>query len=286
MRASTQETAPFRVEADGPVLPARGRYAAAEAYPGTQIDGRLHERMHERTSIGVVLAGRFEFRTPLGASTVAPGAMIFGHGREAFSYRYLEAQGARRAVVALSDDLLLEAAEACGSPRARFPTAALPPSRATAPLYGLVRRIARSAAPLEDDVIELVRAALTLGRSAPPTRTSARARRRVREAARRIDCAYHTDLRLAELAAMCNLSRFHFLRAFKAEVGDSPARYLIAARLRAAADRLIETREPIASIAYGVGFNDLSHFNATFRATYGASPRRWRQRVNGVVSKL
>jgi AraC family transcriptional regulator len=131
MSASAQPAVPYRVETDGPILPARGRYASGEAFPGTQIDGRMHERMHERTSIGVVLEGRFEFRTPVGAATVAPGAMIFGHGREPFSYRYLEPRGARRAVIALSDELLLEAAEACGEQRTKFATAAAPPCRET-----------------------------------------------------------------------------------------------------------------------------------------------------------
>jgi AraC-like DNA-binding protein len=276
MFGSTQPSAAYRVEIDGPILVSRGRYAAGEASPGTQIDGRTHERMHAFTSIGVVLAGAFEFRTPAGAATVAPGSMIFGQAGEAFSYRYLEPCGARRAVVALSDEIVHEAADACGAIRMQFATPAVRPCRASAPLYGLARRIARSAHPMEEDVLELVRAALMLGRDAPTPRASAATQRRVREAACRIDVEYARDLKLADLAAMCGLSRFHFLRAFKAEIGESPTRYLIAARLRAAADRLLETREPIAAIAYSIGFNDLSHFNATFRATFGASPRRWR----------
>jgi AraC family transcriptional regulator len=281
MLASTQASAPYRVEIDGPILCSRGRYAAGEASPGTQIDGRTHERMHAFTSIGVVLAGSFEFRTPAGAATVASGSMIFGHAQEAFSYRYLEARGARRAVIALSDELMDEAAEACGRKCATFANAALPPSRATAALYGLVRRIARSSQPMEEDLLDLVRAALMFGRDAPVPRLSAATRRCVRETARLIDAEYAADLRLRDLAAACNLSRFHFLRAFKGEIGDSPVRYLIAARLRAAADRLIETRAPIAAIAFDVGFNDLSHFNAMFRATFGVSPRRWRAGEKG-----
>ena len=75
---------------------------------------------------------------------------------------------------------------------------------------------------------------------------------------------------------MAQLSKFHFLRAFATEIGESPGRYVVAARLRAAADRLIASREPIASIALNVGFNDLSHFNATFRATFGTTPSAWR----------
>jgi AraC-like DNA-binding protein len=232
--------------------------------------------MHAFTSIAAVLAGSFEFRTPAGAATVASGSMIFGLAQEAFSYRYLEPRGARRAVIALSDELMDEAAEACGQKRATFASPALPPSRATVAIYGLVRRIARTPQPMEEELLDLVRTVLMFGREATAPRLSPGTRRRVRETARRIDAEYATDLRLRNLAATCSLSRFHFLRAFRAEMGESPMRYLIAARLRAAADRLVETQAPIAAIAFDVGFNDLSHFNAMFRATFGASPRAWR----------
>ena len=66
-------------------------------------------------------------------------------------------------------------------------------------------------------------------------------------------------------------------RVFRAVVGDSPHQYLIGARLRAAADRLLDTCEPVTEIALGVGFNDLSHFHATFRRAFGVSPRAWRK---------
>ena len=65
----------------------------------------------------------------------------------------------------------------------------------------------------------------------------------------------------AVLTALQNLPR-----------GDSTS-----ADLRAAADRLLDTREPITSIALSVGFNDLSHFNATFRRAFGAAPGAWRK---------
>jgi AraC-like DNA-binding protein len=95
--------------------------------------------------------------------------------------------------------------------------------------------------------------------------------------ARHLDGAYDEPLTLGEMAAMAGLSRFHFVRSFRAVMGESPHQYLIAARLRAAANRLLDTREPVTLIALSVGFNDLSHFNATFRRAFGASPGAWRK---------
>ena len=56
-------------------------------------------------------------------------------------------------------------------------------------------------------------------------------------------------------------------------------RWLLEARLDACSEAL---RDPshaarsISEIAYGRGFNDLSHFNKAFRARFGVSPSQWR----------
>jgi AraC family transcriptional regulator len=265
----------FRIESDGPIIRSHGRYGSAEQEAASAADGRMRERMHACTCIAVVTSGRFDFRTPVGAATATPGSMIFGHAREHFSFRYLDGRGARRSVIALSDDLLSEVAAACGTDR--FAVAAIPPQRSTAALYAMTRKVALAECERESDVYELVAAALTLGRAQSMRRRAPRERNRVREVARHIDVEYAKPWSLAQLAQIAQLSKFHFLRAFKAEIGESPGRYLVAARLRAAADRLIATRDPIASIAFDVGFNDVSHFNATFRSTFGSSPRAFRR---------
>ena len=269
----------FRIETDGPVLLSRGRYGAGEArYLGPR-DGRTHEHTHAFACLAVVVSGSFDFRTPVGSATAAAGSLIFGHADEAFSYRYHERRGAHRSVIALSEELLSEVAASCGFDEARFAVAAIPPQRATAALYGLARRIVMAERDLEDDVFDLVAHVLTFGRRFEQPSPSARQRRRVRDVARLIDIEYAQPFSLDDLAERARLSKFHFLRAFREEIGESPGRYLAAARLRAAADRLIVSREPISSIALRVGFNDLSHFNATFRETFGATPGMWRMRA-------
>jgi AraC-like DNA-binding protein len=42
------------------------------------------------------------------------------------------------------------------------------------------------------------------------------------------------------------------------------------------------TSEPVAAIAFEVGFGDLSTFNARFRTVFGASPQRFRRRPMGL----
>lgn len=103
---------------------------------------------------------------------------------------------------------------------------------------------------------------------------------RIRDIVCYIERHYAEPCTIRSLALMAGLSRFHFLRRFRATTGTSPHQYVIALRLRAAAERLRSSADPITSIALDVGFNDLSHFNLLFRRCFGQAPRRWRMRTN------
>lgn len=87
---------------------------------------------------------------------------------------------------------------------------------------------------------------------------------------------YAERCNLRTMAVMAGISRFYFLRQFRAATGASPHQYVIALRLNAAASRLRSTTDPITSIAFDVGFNDLSNFNLLFRRSFGVTPRQWR----------
>jgi transcriptional regulator GlxA family with amidase domain len=103
--------------------------------------------------------------------------------------------------------------------------------------------------------------------------------RRVARAMRYIEAHSAGDCSLAALAAEARLSRFHFLRVFRAMTGQTPRQHVIATRLRAAATALRVSRMPIARVAMDAGFGDLSHFTASFSFAFGASPRSYRRRA-------
>ncbi len=90
-----------------------------------------------------------------------------------------------------------------------------------------------------------------------------------------VDAHLHRELRLAELAALVHLSEDHFLRAFKAAVGQTPHQYLIGCRLTRARRLLREVQLPLAEIGRRCGFRSASHFAATFRRCEGMSPSQW-----------
>ena len=86
------------------------------------------------------------------------------------------------------------------------------------------------------------------------------------------------DLSVASLAASLNVTPRYLQRLFEAE-GTTFSDYLLGQRL-ARAHRLLcdpgADHRAISTIAYDVGFGDLSYFNRRFRRQYGLTPRELR----------
>jgi AraC family transcriptional regulator len=85
-------------------------------------------------------------------------------------------------------------------------------------------------------------------------------------------------LSIAELAAVCDLSPFHFLRAFAKTFGQPPHQYLLALRLAFAERLLVEDDLTIADIAYLSGFSNQSHLTAAMRKYRHTTPAELRSR--------
>jgi transcriptional regulator GlxA family with amidase domain len=80
------------------------------------------------------------------------------------------------------------------------------------------------------------------------------------------------------MAAAANMSARHFARAFRAETGLTPARYVERVRLEAARRRLEETAEPVAAIAASCGFGTSETMRRSFLRALGVGPAEYRRR--------
>ncbi len=98
----------------------------------------------------------------------------------------------------------------------------------------------------------------------------------IRRARRLIDDLYMQDLTLDGLAGLAGLSRYHFLRAFRREVGVTPHAYLTGRRI-AAAKLFLAGEEPLSEVALACGFYDQSHFSRAFKGCTGLTPGQYRR---------
>jgi len=146
------------------------------------------------------------------------------------------------------------------------------------PLGRVLRAEARDAGPgslLAADaigealVVELLRRAPAS--SAPSSPTGARDPR-VTLALDRIHTSYAEPLTVDDLARSAGMSRFHFSRLFREQVGDAPYQHLLRVRIARAAELLRGGRRDVTEAALTVGFQDLGRFGRMFRREVGCRP--------------
>ena len=106
-------------------------------------------------------------------------------------------------------------------------------------------------------------------------------------ALRKIEEHLQEHLLNPDLAAMCGMSEFAFIRRFRQALGQTPSRYILERRVSDAAQRLMFTDQKLDQIAEQTGFHDRAHLSRVFKEHIGASPAAYRrqQRVSGSFSK-
>lgn len=87
---------------------------------------------------------------------------------------------------------------------------------------------------------------------------------------------------LDEVAAVAELSPFHFARCFKTLFGEAPGQYQTRRRFELAAAALSAGERSVTDICFDLGFASLGTFSRRFKQRYGLAPgayRRARQRT-------
>jgi AraC family transcriptional regulator len=145
---------------------------------------------------------------------------------------------------------------------------------------GIAGRIARelqardpfTTLAVEGLTLELLSYVLRAGRGPEPTSQVPEWVQRVRE-----QITFDEGLRdVASLAAEVDVHPAYLARVFRRRYGQSIGQFIREARLDRAARQLVETADPISSIAFRAGFADQSHLTRAFRARWGVTPRQYR----------
>lgn len=91
-----------------------------------------------------------------------------------------------------------------------------------------------------------------------------------------ISCNYNHDFSIDRLAQYIGMNRSSLCTMFKRQTGKTIIERLLNFRIEMAKYLLSSTTESISSCCYSSGFNDVPHFNRTFRQMVGMTPGEYR----------
>lgn len=89
-----------------------------------------------------------------------------------------------------------------------------------------------------------------------------------------IHAHFQQDISLTDISEAANISKYHFLRLFRQQLGITPHQYVINCRVNAAR-RALAAGESAQDLVYRFGFTDLSHLNRRFKRIYGMTPTQY-----------
>lgn len=83
-------------------------------------------------------------------------------------------------------------------------------------------------------------------------------------------------LTLDDLAAACNLSKYHFSTKYREATGYSPIKHFLHMKIEAACQLLDTTDLRISAVSQALGYEDPLYFSRLFRKISGVSPKEYR----------
>lgn len=82
------------------------------------------------------------------------------------------------------------------------------------------------------------------------------------------------DISVDQIAAAANISKFHFIRMFRAQFGITPHQYVLNCRINNAR-KVLQTGVSATQAATESGFADASHLNRNFKKVFGMTPKQF-----------
>jgi AraC-like DNA-binding protein len=244
------------------------------------------EEQHSRFVIAVVTSGTFQYRSS-GSNReemMTPGSVLLGSPGQCFECGHEHGVGDRCLAFHFTEDYFHRMTAGRGGRKKlkAFQSAKLSPVRTLSPIIADACAALAGSTDIawEELGIRLSARALQLDSEPQPNGQifSPAAVARVSESVRSIEEQSTAELNLLRLARHAGLSPFHYLRTFENVTGTTPHQYMLRTRLRSAAVRLVTGDSKVVDVAFESGFGDVSNFNRAFRAEFGMSPSRYRQR--------
>jgi len=100
---------------------------------------------------------------------------------------------------------------------------------------------------------------------------------RIRRSLRMMQKCISAEIEMESVARSVGLSRPHFFKLFKKQLGVTPNVYLNTLRSERAIDELINTEKTVTSIAYDLGYSSQAAFTRFFSSNVGIAPSEYRR---------
>ncbi|KUI98785.1 helix-turn-helix transcriptional regulator [Vibrio sp. MEBiC08052] len=94
-----------------------------------------------------------------------------------------------------------------------------------------------------------------------------------------IHSQYQDDLMIDDIAAIANMSKYHFIRLFRSQFGITPHQYVLNCRINGA-QKALESGLPASTVAQMFRFADVSHMNRRFKKLYGMTPKQYQTQLS------
>jgi AraC-like DNA-binding protein len=84
------------------------------------------------------------------------------------------------------------------------------------------------------------------------------------------------EIDMEKMMETCCLSKAHFIRLFKREIGQTPVQYILLKKMEKAQLLLLTTNQTVKDIAYSLSFDNIGYFDRTFKRLTGVTPGEYR----------
>lgn len=115
-------------------------------------------------------------------------------------------------------------------------------------------------------------------RAAKPKYTSSDSR--IINTLRHMNMNLNEEINLENIAEKSGLSRDHFIRLFKKELGCTPIQFLISKKILKAQMMLATESIPVKQVSYMLGYDDFSYFSRLFKKHTSMTPIQYRRSFN------
>lgn len=228
---------------------------------------------HDQFGIGMVMHGAQDSASGRGQVRATPGHMITVNPNEVHDGRPVAGQARGWRMLYLEPALIAPIVKSMGhSTGAEFIHPVLYHPCAAAAFTRLYTALAKPGLAPWNEIVEqeLFQILTPLLGNIQSTQVQLLSKE-LAQAKARIDAHPEVPVSLTELAAEARLSRFHFLRAFKAATHLPPHAYRLQRQLQMAR-RLIIAGHTVIQAAHLAGFADQSHLTRRFVSNYGLTP--------------